>query len=248
MVGKYMELIDAYKSLNEALSHAGIHANTKVNIRYIDSEDIETKGVQLLNGVQGILVPGGFGNRGVEGKVLTVKHARENKIPYLGICLGMQVAVIDYARHVAGLAAANSTEFVADTEHPVIALITEWQDSSGKVEQRDANADLGGSMRLGGQECGLVNGTKACAAYGSERVVERHRHRYEVNNNYLEQLQMAGLIVSGWSADGSLVEMLELKDHPWFIACQFHPEFTSRPREGHPLFNGFVGAALEHLG
>ncbi len=247
MVGKYMELIDAYKSLNEALSHAGIHAKTKVNIRYIDSEEIETKGVSLLDGVQGILVPGGFGNRGVEGKVLTVKHARENKIPYLGICLGMQVAVIDYARHVAGLAAANSTEFVQDAEHPVIALITEWQDASGKVEQRDENVDLGGTMRLGGQECGLVKGTKACDAYGSERIVERHRHRYEVNNNYLEPLQKAGLVVSGWSTDGSLVEVVELEDHPWFIACQFHPEFTSRPREGHPLFNGFVGAAIERL-
>ena len=248
MVGKYMELIDAYKSLNEALSHAGIHAKIKVNIRYIDSETVETKGVQVLDGVQGILVPGGFGNRGVEGKVLTVKHARENKIPYLGICLGMQVAVIDYARHVAGLDEANSTEFVDDTPHPVIALITEWQDASGKVEVRDENADLGGTMRLGGQECGLVKGTRACEAYGSERILERHRHRYEVNNNYLERLQEAGLTISGWSADGSLVEVVELKDHPWFIACQFHPEFTSRPREGHPLFNGFVGAAAEQLG
>ncbi|HCS29012.1 MAG TPA: CTP synthetase [Spongiibacteraceae bacterium] len=248
MVGKYMELIDAYKSLNEALSHAGIHAKIKVNIRYIDSETVETQGVQVLDGVQGILVPGGFGNRGVEGKVLTVKHARENKIPYLGICLGMQVAVIDYARHVAGLNDANSTEFVEDAPNPVIALITEWQDASGKVEVRDQNADLGGTMRLGGQECGLVKGTRACEAYGSERIVERHRHRYEVNNNYLEQLQAAGLTVSGWSADGSLVEVVELKDHPWFIACQFHPEFTSRPREGHPLFNGFVAAAAEQLG
>ncbi|MBB3046027.1 CTP synthase [Litorivivens lipolytica] len=248
MVGKYMELIDAYKSLNEALSHAGIHSKTKVNIRYIDSEEVETKGVSVLDGVQGILVPGGFGNRGVEGKVLTVKHARENKIPYLGICLGMQVAVIDYARHVAGLEGANSTEFVQDAEHPVVALITEWQDASGKKETRDENADLGGTMRLGGQECGLVAGTRACKAYGSERIVERHRHRYEVNNNYLEQLQGAGLTISGWSSDGSLVEVVELEDHPWFIACQFHPEFTSRPREGHPLFNGFVGAALEQLG
>ncbi len=248
MVGKYMELIDAYKSLNEALSHAGIHSKTKVKIRYIDSEEVETKGPSVLDGVQGILVPGGFGNRGVEGKVLTVKHARENKIPYLGICLGMQVAVIDYARHVAGLEGANSTEFVEDAGHPVIALITEWQDASGKVETRDENVDLGGTMRLGGQECGLVAGTRAFEAYGSERIVERHRHRYEVNNNYLEQLQGAGLTISGWSSDGSLVEVVELADHPWFIACQFHPEFTSRPREGHPLFNGFVGAALEQLG
>ncbi|WP_372778075.1 CTP synthase [Litorivivens sp.] len=248
MVGKYMELIDAYKSLNEALSHAGIHSKTKVKIRYIDSEEVETKGPSVLDGVQGILVPGGFGNRGVEGKVLTVKHARENRIPYLGICLGMQVAVIDYARHVAGLEGANSTEFVEDAKHPVIALITEWQDASGKVETRDENVDLGGTMRLGGQECGLVAGTRACDAYGSERIVERHRHRYEVNNNYLEQLQGAGLTISGWSSDGSLVEVVELADHPWFIACQFHPEFTSRPREGHPLFNGFVGAALEQLG
>ncbi len=247
MVGKYMELIDAYKSLNEALSHAGIHSKIKVNIRYIDSEEVETKGVEVLAGVQGILVPGGFGNRGVEGKILTVKHARENRIPYLGICLGMQVAVIDYARHVAGLDGANSTEFAVDAPNPVIALITEWQDASGKVEVRDENVDLGGTMRLGGQECGLVEGTRACEAYGSERIVERHRHRYEVNNNYLEQLQNAGLTISGWSADGSLVEVVELDDHPWFIACQFHPEFTSRPREGHPLFNGFVGAAADQL-
>ncbi|WP_372749580.1 CTP synthase [Litorivivens sp.] len=248
MVGKYMELIDAYKSLNEALSHAGIHSKTKVNIRYIDSEEIETKGTSVLDGVHGILVPGGFGLRGVEGKVLTVKHAREQKIPYLGICLGMQVAVIDYARHVAGLEGAHSTEFVADTAHPVIGLITEWEDASGKRETRDESADLGGTMRLGGQECGLVAGTRACDAYGSERIMERHRHRYEVNNNYIEQLQAAGLTISGWSSDGSLVEVVELADHPWFIACQFHPEFTSRPREGHPLFNGFVGAALEQLG
>ena len=247
MVGKYMELIDAYKSLNEALSHAGIHARTKVNIRYIDSEEIELKGVELLAGVQGILVPGGFGNRGVEGKIRTVRHARENNIPYLGICLGMQVAVIDYARHVAGLEGANSTEFTASPPHPVIALITEWQDASGKIEVRDEHVALGGTMRLGGQECGLVKGTRACDAYGSERIVERHRHRYEVNNNYVEQLQAAGLTVSGWSSDGSLVEVVELKDHPWFIACQFHPEFTSRPREGHPLFNGFIGAALAQL-
>lgn len=248
MVGKYMELIDAYKSLNEALSHAGIHTKTKVKIRYIDSEEVETKGTSVLDGVHGILVPGGFGNRGVEGKILTVKHARENKIPYLGICLGMQVAVIDYARHVAGLKDANSTEFVQDTEHPVIALITEWQDASGKVETRDENTELGGTMRLGGQECGLVKGTKACDAYGAERIMERHRHRYEVNNNYVKQLQDAGLIISGWSSDGSLVEVVELEDHPWFIACQFHPEFTSKPREGHPLFNGFVGAAIDRLG
>ena len=246
MVGKYMELIDAYKSLNEALHHAGITTHTKVNIRYIDSEKIEQEGVTLLNGVDGILVPGGFGNRGVEGKIATVKHARENNIPYLGICLGMQVAVIEYTRNVAGLSNANSTEFATDCQHPVIGLITEWTESDGSTEVRDEGADLGGTMRLGGQECRLVDGSNAKATYDSELIIERHRHRYEVNNNYVDQLQKAGLRIGGWSADDSLVEVVEVPDHPWFIACQFHPEFTSTPRDGHPLFTGFVSAAIRY--
>ncbi len=247
MVGKYMELIDAYKSLNEALKHAGIHTRTKVDIRYIDSEDIERQGTGCLENVQGILVPGGFGNRGVEGKISAVQYARENRIPYLGICLGMQVAVIEFARNVAGLAGANSTEFTQDSDHPVVGLITEWVTAEGAVEKRDEASDLGGTMRLGGQECNLVEGSSAREAYGAGVIVERHRHRYEVNNNYVEQLQAAGLRIGGWSADNSLVEVVEVPDHPWFIACQFHPEFTSRPREGHPLFNGFISAAISQL-
>ena len=246
MVGKYMELIDAYKSLNEALHHAGINTHTKVNIRYIDSQKIEEEGVSLLDGVDGILVPGGFGNRGVEGKIATVRHARENKIPYLGICLGMQVAVIEYARNVADLPDANSTEFNSQAQHPVIGLITEWTESDGSTEQRDETADLGGTMRLGGQECRLVEGSNAKATYENELIIERHRHRYEVNNNYVDQLQKAGLRIGGWSADDSLVEVVEIPDHPWFIACQFHPEFTSTPRDGHPLFSGFVSAAVDY--
>jgi CTP synthase len=245
MVGKYMELIDAYKSLNEALHHAGIGSHTKVKIKYIDSETIEQDGLDVLNGVDGILVPGGFGNRGVEGKIATVRHARENKIPYLGICLGMQVAVIEFARNVAGLTGANSSEFDKQSPHPVIALITEWTDAEGNTELRDETADLGGTMRLGGQECRLVEGSNAKQTYGSGLIFERHRHRYEVNNNYVDQLQQAGLRVGGWSADDSLVEVIELPDHPWFIACQFHPEFTSTPRDGHPLFTGFINAAIE---
>ena len=229
MVGKYMELIDAYKSLNEALLHAGITTHTKVNIRYVDSQQIEDEGLAALEGVDGILVPGGFGNRGVEGKIATVRYARENKIPYLGICLGMQVAVIEYARSVAGLADANSTEFNANTKSPVIALITEWTDASGNKEQREEGADLGGTMRLGGQECRLVNGSAAKDIYNTDLIIERHRHRYEVNNNFVDQLQKAGLRVGGWSADDSLVEVVEVPDHPWFVACQFHPEFTSTP-------------------
>ncbi len=246
MVGKYMELLDAYKSLNEALHHAGINTRTKVNIRYVDSQQIEEKGLGLLDGVDGILVPGGFGNRGVEGKIATVRHARENNIPYLGICLGMQVAVIEYARNVAGLSAANSTEFDSQAQHPVIALITEWTDADGSTETRDETVDLGGSMRLGSQECRLVEGSKAKLTYDNDLIIERHRHRYEVNNNYVDQLQQAGLRIGGWSADDSLVEVVEIPEHPWFIACQFHPEFTSTPRDGHPLFSGFVNAAVEH--
>ena len=243
MVGKYMDLIDAYKSLNEALKHAGIGAKTRVRIRYIDSEDIEQLGTEQLRDVDAILVPGGFGARGVEGKIKTVQYARENNVPYLGICLGMQVAVIEYARNVAGMSMAHSTEFDADTSSPVIALITEWVNADGSKEQRDSEADLGGTMRLGGQTCYLVEGSKTLAAYQSEEIDERHRHRYEVNNNYIEQLQNAGLQVAGWSADRELVEVVEVPDHPWFVACQFHPEFTSTPRDGHPLFSGFIDAA-----
>jgi CTP synthase len=244
MVGKYMELLDAYKSLIEALKHAGLRNRTKVNIRYIDSESIIDQGTEQIADVDAILVPGGFGNRGVEGKIQTVKFARENKIPYLGICLGMQVAVIEFARHVAGLNDSHSTEFKSDCENPVVGLITEWKDSSGVVEQRDNDSDLGGTMRLGAQECRLAPGSKAALSYGKEIVYERHRHRYEVNNNLLPKLIDAGLIVSGRSIDGALVEVIEAPDHPWFVACQFHPEFTSTPRDGHGLFEGFVKAAI----
>jgi CTP synthase len=248
MVGKYTELIDAYKSLNEALLHAGIQNRSKVRINYIDAESIEADGTGVLEHVDAILVPGGFGDRGTEGKITSVKFARENKIPYLGICLGMQVAVIEYARHVAGLAGAHSTELKKNPEHPVIGLITEWRTEAGAVVRRDENSDLGGTMRLGAQECRLEPGSKARALYGQDVIVERHRHRYEVNNNYLPQLEQAGLTISGRSADNNLVEMIEIPDHPWFVACQFHPEFTSSPRDGHPLFSGFIKAALKHAG
>ncbi|HDZ56162.1 MAG TPA: CTP synthase [Pseudomonas xinjiangensis] len=244
MVGKYMELLEAYKSLIEAISHAGIQSRTKVNLRYIDSEDIEHQGTALLEDVDAILVPGGFGLRGVEGKIATVRYARENKIPYLGICLGMQVAVIEYARHVLGWDDANSTEFDKTSKHPVVGLITEWQTATGEMEQRSEDSDLGGTMRLGAQECALEPGSKAFECYDKDVIVERHRHRYEVNNNLLPQLQDAGLKITGRSVDRALVEMIEVGDHPWFVACQFHPEFTSTPRYGHPLFSGFVNAAL----
>ncbi len=245
MVGKYMELLDAYKSLIEAMKHGGLSTRTRINLRYIDSEDIERNGTDVLNDVDAILVPGGFGNRGVEGKIATVRYARENKVPYLGICLGMQVAVIEFARHVAGLEGAHSTEFDSNSENPVVGLISEWLDESGNREQRTETSDLGGTMRLGAQICHLEPGTKTRAAYGEDSIKERHRHRYEVNNNYIEQLQKAGLIVSGRSVDKSLVEVVELPDHPWFVACQFHPEFTSTPRYGHGLFTAFVEAALK---
>jgi CTP synthase len=243
MVGKYMDLTEAYKSLSEALIHAGLHTRTKVKIRYIDSEDIENDGVDCLEDVDAILVPGGFGDRGVEGKITAVKYAREAGVPYLGICLGMQVAVIEYARNVAGLKKAHSTEFVNDTKDPVIALITEWTTSEGEVEERDEDSDLGGTMRLGGQECVLADGSMSYELYGKSHIVERHRHRYEFNNTYLDVLQNAGLAVVGRSVDGTLVEMVEIPEHPWFVACQFHPEFTSTPRDGHPLFSGFITAA-----
>ncbi|MGY0217379.1 CTP synthase [Endozoicomonadaceae bacterium StTr2] len=246
MVGKYMELLDAYKSLIEAVKHAGLKTRSKVTIRYIDSENIEREGVDQLKDVDAILVPGGFGQRGVEGKIAAVKYARENKVPYLGICLGMQVAVIEYARHVAGLEGASSTEFDASNPHPVIGLITEWIDAEGQRESRSESSDLGGTMRLGAQGCNLVKGSRAHEAYGQEQIVERHRHRYEVNNNYISQLEQAGLQITGRSADQALVEIVEVADHPWFVACQFHPEFTSTPRDGHGLFTSFVNAALDH--
>ncbi|MCB1648072.1 MAG: CTP synthase [Pseudomonadales bacterium] len=246
IVGKYMELLDAYKSLIEAISHAGIQTRTRVNIKYIDSSDVKVQGTGILEGVHAILVPGGFGIRGVEGKIRTVQYARENKIPYLGICLGMQVAVIEYARNVAGLPEANSTEFKADCKDPVIALISEWTTADGSREVRDENSDLGGTMRLGGQQCRLETDSQTFACYGKEVIVERHRHRYEVNNTYLDLLQNAGLKVAGRSMDGTLVEVVEVPDHPWFVSCQFHPEFTSTPRDGHPLFTGFIKAALAH--
>ncbi len=246
MVGKYMDLTEAYKSLTESLNHAGIKTLTKVKIVYIDSEIIEQDGVDCLKGMDAILVPGGFGERGVEGKIKTVEYARTNKVPYLGICLGMQVAVIEYARNVAGLEGAHSTELNPLTPHPVIGLITEWTTEDGSVEQRSVDSDLGGTMRLGGQQCRLIEGSRIREMYDAEVIIERHRHRYEFNNNYLDQLTEAGMQFSGLSMDGSLVEVIEVADHPWFIACQFHPEFTSTPRDGHPLFSGFVTAAVEH--
>jgi len=245
MVGKYMELLDAYKSLTEALIHAGIHNKTKVKIRYIDSEKLEADH-SLIDGADAILVPGGFGTRGTEGKIYAVKTARENNIPYLGICLGMQIAVIEYARNVCGLGGANSTEFDANTQYPVVGLIAEWIDEQGNREQRSEDSDLGGTMRLGAQVCHLIPDSKAQRIYGSEQIEERHRHRYEVNNNFLPQLKKAGLVIGGLSSDKTLVETIELPDHPWFFASQFHPEFTSTPRDGHPLFQDYVAAATAY--
>jgi CTP synthase len=245
MVGKYMELLDAYKSLTEALIHAGIHKKTKVKIRYIDSELLE-QDHSLLDGVDAILVPGGFGTRGTEGKIFAVKTARENNIPYLGICLGMQIAIIEYARNVCGLDGANSTEFDSETANPVVGLIAEWIDAAGKKESRSEDSDLGGTMRLGSQVCHLVPGSMAHDIYGTDQVEERHRHRFEVNNNYLPALKEAGLVIGGLSHDKTLVETIELPNHPWFFASQFHPEFNSTPRDGHPLFEGFVSAALDY--
>ena len=243
MVGKYVDFQDSYLSLNEALIHAGIHTRTKVKIHFVEAEQLERDGsTDRLANMDAILVPGGFGDRGIEGKIMAARYARENGVPYLGICLGLQIAVIEFARHVAGLKGAHSTEFDRNTPHPVIALITEWMDRTGALEKRSEASDLGGSMRLGGQECVLTPGSRAAAIYGAGRIVERHRHRYEFNNNYREPLEQAGLVMSGWSLDG-LCEVIELPDHPWFVACQFHPEFTSNPRDGHPLFTGFVGAA-----
>ncbi len=245
MVGKYMELLDAYKSVTEALTHAGIHNKTKVKIRYVDSELLE-QDHSLLDGVDAILVPGGFGTRGTEGKVFAVKTARENNIPYLGICLGMQIAIIEYARNVCGLEGANSTEFDTTAANPVVGLIADWIDASGNKESRTEDSDLGGTMRLGSQACHLVPGSMAHGIYGNDQVEERHRHRFEVNNNYLPALKEAGLVVGGLSHDKTLVETIELPNHPWFFASQFHPEFNSTPRDGHPLFEGFVSAALKY--
>jgi CTP synthase len=241
MVGKYMDLKDSYISLVEALQHGGIHTKTRVNIHFIESNDIEKNGVDCLKNMHGIVVPGGFGDRGIEGKIETVRFAREAGIPYLGICLGMQVAVIEAARNLAGLEGAMSTEFDRDTPHPVVGLITEWRDNTGETEQRDESSDLGGTMRLGAQQVSLVEGSLAARSYGSTLIEERHRHRYEVNNNYRQQLADAGLSFSGLSVD-DLVEMVELPGHPFFLASQFHPEFTSNPRDGHPLFKSYIAA------
>ena len=245
MVGKYMDLKDSYISLVEALQHGGIHTRTRVNIHFIESRDIEEHGVGRLENMNGIVVPGGFGDRGIEGKIDTVQFARENGIPYLGICLGMQVAVIEAARNMAGLKGAMSTEFNKQTPHPVIALITEWRDMTGDTEERNEDSDKGGTMRLGAQAVTLIDGSLAARSYGKTEIEERHRHRYEVNNNYREQLSAAGLTFSGVSVD-DLVEMIEISDHPFFLASQFHPEFTSNPRDGHPLFKSFIIAVREH--
>jgi CTP synthase len=247
MVGKYVELPDAYKSVNEALKHAGLKSRLTVKIRYIDSQDIESKGEHILEGLDAILVPGGFGERGIEGKIAAAKYARENLIPYLGICLGMQVALIEYARNVAGMENANSTEFDPDTPFPVIGLITEWLDAAGTTESRSESSDLGGTMRLGSQLCHLLPGSKVHDMYGASEIYERHRHRYEVNNNLRDKVEAAGLKVTGLSADKRLVEVIEIAEHPWFVAGQFHPEFNSTPRDGHPLFTGFVKAAGEYF-
>jgi len=246
MVGKYMNLTDAYKSVSEALLHAGIQTHTEVNIRYIDSSHLEEKGTESLKDVDGILVPGGFGNRGIEGKMLAIRYAREHRLPYFGICLGMQLALVEYARNVIGLKDVGSTEFNPDCQEPMIAMINEWLDSSGKIEKRTQNSDLGGTMRLGAQACILTKDSKAHQAYGKTEVFERHRHRYEVNNFYLPLLKKHGVQIAGHSKDGKLVEVIELPNHPWFVACQFHPEFTSNPRKGQPLFIDFIKAAVSH--
>nr|VFJ53612.1 MAG: CTP synthase [Candidatus Kentron sp. FM]VFJ59237.1 MAG: CTP synthase [Candidatus Kentron sp. FM]VFK09625.1 MAG: CTP synthase [Candidatus Kentron sp. FM] len=245
MVGKYVHLRESYKSLSEALIHAGIRTRTRVVIAYIDSEKIERDGVDILAGMDAILVPGGFGKRGIEGKIAAVRFARENQVPYLGICLGMQAAIIEFARHRAGLTEANSTEFAPATPHPVIALVTEWLDPDGTITHREQDSDLGGTMRLGGQQCRLKPGTLVRRAYNKASIVERHRHRYEFNNRFVAPLEDAGLMVSGRTMDDNLVEVVELPEHPWFVGCQFHPEFTSTPRDGHPLFASFVLAARE---
>lgn len=246
LVGKYVDHADAYKSLTEALIHAGIHTHIKVEVLKVDSEDIEKKGASILKSADAILVPGGFGERGVDGKISAIRFARENNVPYLGICLGMQSAVIEYARNKMELAGANSTEFMPDSPYPVIGLITEWLTEDGRIETRDEESDIGGTMRLGSQKCQLVPGSLAHEVYGTDVITERHRHRYEFNNTFLEQFESAGLKISGKSMDGRLVEIVEIPSHRWFLACQFHPEFTSKPRTGHPLFSGFINAAIEY--
>jgi len=246
LVGKYVDLTESYKSLSEALVHAGIHSGAKINIHYMDSEDIDRDGTGSLENMDAILVPGGFGERGVEGKIKAIRYARENGIPFLGICLGMQLAVVEFARHAANLEGAHSTEFDPKTRYPVVALITEWMAQNGRREMRDADAALGGTMRLGGQEALLLPDTRVREIYQADRIVERHRHRYEVNNQFLPILKEAGLKVAAMSPREGLCEMLELPDHPWFIGCQFHPEFTSTPRTGHVLFNAFIRAAHEY--
>lgn len=246
MVGKYVDLLDAYKSLNEALAHAGLQTLTNVKIDHVDAEDIERNGTGVLEGVDAILVPGGFGDRGIEGKITAVRYARENKIPFLGICLGMHVALVEYARNVCNLENAHSTEMDPQTPHPIIGLITEWKNADGSTEQRDESSNMGGTMRLGAQLCHFAEGSQLRSIYGADSVEERHRHRYEVNNNYLDTLSSAGMKVAGWSADRSLVEIVEIPEHPWFVACQFHPEFTSRPRGGHKLFTSYIQAAIQH--
>jgi CTP synthase len=244
MVGKYTELADAYKSLNEALKHGGLKNNLKVEINYVDSEKLDSKNVhKYLKDSDAILVPGGFGERGIEGMIASVRYARIKSIPYLGICLGMQIAVIEFARNVTKLKMANSTEFDAQTKYPVVGLISEWLDDEGSLERRDSNSNLGGTMRLGAQECVLEKGSLVRSLYKQDRIKERHRHRYEVNNNFIDKLSSKGLMIVGKSKDKMLVEVIELKDHPWFVGCQFHPEFTSDPRRGHPLFSGFIKAA-----
>lgn len=246
MVGKYVDLTESYKSLSESLIHAGIQTRTRVNIQYIDSEEIEKKGPELLQGIDAIIVPGGFGKRGVEGKIKAARFARENKIPYLGICLGLQIAMIEFARNKAGMKDANSTEFDSKTPCPVVALVTEWTNQSGSIEQRHEHSDKGGTMRLGGQAARLSKDSLVHQVYGKDVIIERHRHRYEVNNNLLPKIEAAGLKISGRSEQDNLVEMIELPDHPWFVGCQFHPEFTSTPRYGHPLFTGFIKAAITY--
>lgn len=248
MVGKYVDLTEAYKSLSEALLHAGIQTYTKIRITYIDSEQLNSSNIEQLKNFNAILVPGGFGYRGIEGKILAAQYAREHSIPYLGICLGMQVALIEFARHKANMPKANSTEFDANTPYPVVAMITEWKDASGKIEIRTAKSGMGGTMRLGGQTCVLTPGSLSSKMYGKESIIERHRHRYEVNNEFIGEIEKAGMKIAGRSEDGKLVEMVEIPGHPWFVACQFHPEFNSTPREGHPLFTGFIKAALCHPG
>jgi CTP synthase len=245
MVGKYVNLKDAYISLSEALTHAGLRTRTRVNVEFVEATDIEKNGASCLAGMDAVLVPGGFGERGIEGKIQAVRYAREHGIPYLGICLGMQLAIIEFARNVAGLEGAHSTEFNKQSPHPVIALITEWQDQKGTVEARDERSNLGGTMRLGAQEVRISHGSLAHSVYGADVIRERHRHRFEFNNNYLQKLMNAGLRFSGFSRDG-LVEIIELPGHPFFVASQYHPEFRSTPRDGHPLFTGFVRAAREY--